>query len=361
MSAFSEIVGEVSGIQFRDERLGGLARSGGLGSPGGFAGREFGEGGDPGLQILFNVDRLRHVVFVEVGLVTGNGLNGEYVARAGLGFGEAAGVGGDNGKAAEHGLHCDQPEAFVPKRRHEQEAGLGQDVFDVGNGFEDGDVGQGREKVAIGGGGAPTSEGGEFEMGQAPSEAGEDGDPLDDARVDHQNVAVVKAAEMLPRGLAIDGRMDDDGLDAEVLFDVGGHVVADDDDAAGLFDERRGGGVRVPAFGAEGEELGRMRDENQPPRSNAKSFAEEDVAQVFGRDEDPIGFEPLDFSGEVMDVAGELWNTEDGDAAASGFARFVVRRADDADLMTGGDEGFEPDEIAARGTAAGRFVRGVGG
>jgi hypothetical protein len=43
---------------------------------------------------------------------------------------------------------------------------LGQDVFDVGNGFEDGDVGQGREKVAIGGGGAPTSEGGDFEMGQ---------------------------------------------------------------------------------------------------------------------------------------------------------------------------------------------------
>jgi hypothetical protein len=26
-----------------------------------------------------------------------------------------------------------------------------------------------------------------------------------------------------------------------------------------------------------------------------------------------------------------------------------------------GIEGFEPDEIAARGTAAGRFVRGVGG
>ena len=85
------------------------------------------------------------------------------------------------------------------------------------------------------------------------------------------------------------------------------------------------------------------------------------MAEVFRRDEDPIGLEAFDFGGEVVDVAGKLRNAHYGDAAARGFPSLIVSGTDDADLVTGGDEGFEPDEIAARGAPAGRFVGGVGG
>ena len=273
MAAFGEVVAKVVGVELGNERLGGLAGAGGFGGPGGFVFRELVKGGDPGFQILLDVDRLRHVVFVEVGLVAGDGPDGENVAGAGLGFGEASGIGGDDGEAAEHGLHGDEAEAFVPEGGHEEKAGLSQHVLNVRDGFEDGDVGQGGEQRAVGGGGAPAGEGGEFQMGQATRKAREDGDPLDDAGIDHQDVAVREAAKVLPRGSAVDGRVDDDGLDAEVLLDVTGHVVADDDDAAGLLDERRGGHVREPALRAEGQELGRVRDKNQAAGGDAEGFA----------------------------------------------------------------------------------------
>ena len=131
---------------------------------------------------------------------------------------------------------------------------------------------------------------------------------------------------------------------------------------ARLRDERGGGGVGIPALGAEREELRSVREVNDAAGRAVVGFAQQRVAEVFGGDENPIGAPVEDLAAEPLDARGGIGDGEDREAGVRRVGRRLRRRpADDAAFVAGARQVVEPDEIAARGAAARRSVGGVGG
>ena len=159
------------------------------------------EGGYPGILVIHGQHRLGHGVLIERGLVAFDGAHGNHVARALLRLLEAAGIARDHRDAAQHRLHDDEAEAFVPERRHHQDARLGEDVVDARSVGEDAYVGEARERGAVLGGGAPTGDGGEFAARHAGGGFEEDADAFHGAWVDHDDAAAVEVRVNRATGL----------------------------------------------------------------------------------------------------------------------------------------------------------------
>ncbi len=153
------------------------------------------EGGYPRLLVVHGQHRFRHGVFVERGLVAFDGAHGNDVARAFLRFLETAGIARDHRDAAQHRLHDDEAEAFVPKRGHHQDARLGENVVDARSVWKDAYVGEARERGAVLGRGAPTGDSSELPARHAGSGCEEDADAFHRAWVDHEDRPLAKFAQ----------------------------------------------------------------------------------------------------------------------------------------------------------------------
>ena len=73
-----------------------------------------------------------------------------------------------------------------------------------------------------------------------------------------------------------------------------------------------GGGVAVgiPTGGAEGEELRGVGEVDDAAVGGVMGLAEERVAEILGRDQDPIGLELGDLAAQGLDALGGVLNFE---------------------------------------------------
>ncbi len=157
---------------------------------------------------------------------------------------------------------------------------------------------------------------------------------LDGAGIDHGDQAAVEVAVIGERAGAVDGRVDHDCVAAQGARDVGRHVMSDGDHSGGFGDQGGGFAVGIPTGGAEGEELRRVGQVDDAAVGRMLGFAQESVAEVFARDQDPIGLELADLLAQHLYAARGIFHGEDGDggvkaqfgAFAGGAGRRCGRR-----------------------------------
>ena len=90
-------------------------------------------------------------------------------------------------------------------------------------------------------------------------------------------------------------------------------------------------------------------------------LAQQRVAQIFARDQHPIGLELANLLAQHLYAARGIFHGEDGDGRVKAQLRaFAAGAADDAAGVARGGHLVQPDEVAARGAAARRHVTGIG-
>ena len=103
-----------------------------------------------------------------------------------------------------------------------------------------------------------------------------------------------------------------------MLFHVGCHGFADDEDGGGVARNGSTFAVRIPSGGAEREPLRCVRKINEAPRSSACCQAEQRVAKILGRNQNPIRTPRRDVIGQVMQVSQKIPNGNDFDCIGLG-------------------------------------------
>ena len=104
--------------------------------------------------------------------------------------------------------------------------------------------------------------------------------------------------------------MNDGGFAPGMALDVGGGVMADRDYACGASHQIAGVRIRIPACRTEREKLRGVREINDAAGRGMMRFAQQPVAEVFGRDQHPVGLEFAESGGGVRGLAAiaRRWN-----------------------------------------------------
>ena len=329
---------------------------------GGAIGEQFAQGRHPRRGVVLAHHGARHGVLVEHRLVALDGVHRDDVPGAVLGLHQAAGIAGHHGDAAQHALHDDEAEAFVPQRRHEQHAGARQHFVDIARVGQETHIGQALQRAPVVAGGAPTRHHAEFDFGQTRGGFEKDGQPLDGARIDHGDQPGVEVGVIGERAGAVDRRMNHHRFAAQRARDVVRHVMPDGHHSGGLGHQRRGFAIGIPTGGTEGEELRRVGQVDHAAGGRMAGLAQESVAQVFARYQHPIGLELANLLAQHLYAARGIFHGEHGDGRVKAqLGAFAAGAADDAAGVSRGGHLVQPDEIAARGAAARRHVTGIGG
>ena len=158
---------------------------------------------------------------------------GNHVTGSPLGLLEAARIAGHHGNAAQHALHHDQAEPFVPQRRHQQDPGAREHVVDVARIRQEPDIGQPFERPAIVRRGAPAGHDTEGARRHEAPPPEEDRDALDRAGIDHGNEPTGRRA-CRDRARAVNRGMNDYRRPPQRALDVLRHVPPDGDHSSGL-------------------------------------------------------------------------------------------------------------------------------
>ena len=113
--------------------------------------------------------------------------------------------------------------------------------------------------------------------------------------------------------------------------------------------------VGVPTGGAERKELGRVGQVHDAVGRGAMGFAQQAMTQVLARHQHPIGSELANFARQPMHARGRFVDGNDLDGRVMGkLGPRLGRTGHDAARMAGVRQVIEPDQVAARGAAAGR-------
>ena len=312
------------------------------------------QGFDPWGDILGGHFGYRHHALIEARLIARDGVHGQQIRHAHLGFGQSARVGRHHGDAAKHRFDHYSRAGFGPERRDEKHSGAREEGVDVVDRIEDGYVGTRGERGTIRGIGSPGRDGGEANFGERVGERKEDRDTLHGAWIDHGDEFVIEAAEIGP-GLARherDGHVN--GVDAGVTANVIGGVLADADDGIGLAEARGLGFVGEGAIGSEGK---RQRGAHQinNARTGGEGGFEKELRGIVGGAEDDVGVK----GGGLCNERGPQLGVG-GCADVDAFDLEIGRAAsDDAALVAARGESFHEQPIGFFAAAVGGMVDSV--
>src|SRR5579872_512069 len=106
------------------------------------------------------------------------------------------------------------------------------------------------------------------------------------------------------------------GFGAEALANIALHVRTDRHDGPGARHNVGGLRVRVPTGRAEGKKLRSVRQVNEAVRGGIKGFAQQHVADVFGRYQYKIGLTVLYLLAQNRPAADEIFDGENRDPIA---------------------------------------------
>ena len=167
--------------------------------------------------------------------------------------------------------------------------------------------------------------------------------------------------------------MNDGRLNAKVLADVAGHVLANHDDAGRAAEQLSRLGLGIPTLWTKGHELRCVGQIDNAVDGNGRGFAEEGMSQVLARDQDPVRLEFGDRPHQHATLAGQASHRRDFQIAfhrrretlvralAIGVRSRLRRCANDSARVTGGRQMPKPDQIRARRASPRREVRCVRG
>jgi hypothetical protein len=323
--------------------------------------QELAERSLPGPGILRRDGGDRDALLVETLLVTPYGSDRQDVVHAQLRLGQAAHVARQHRNAAQHGLDRHVAEGLTPDRRHEQHAGLAEDLVDVRRRRPQADVRQRRERRPVLRRGPPGGHREEGKVREAARQLQEDRDPLDRAGVDQRHGAAVEIAQRREGAFAVDREAEHGRRQPGPPFEVVAQIVAEDDDPGGPPQQVRAGRAAQKALRSEGQVKRRMGDVDHPLRADLQRDFQQHLGRVFGRHQDPVRGQ----LGEALrHVAAQLGDLRDGvhlDSAMMGMAGHAPldTLAGDGERMAGvtaRGELLQQQTVPLVGTAQGRQV-----
>jgi len=246
-----------------------------------------------------------HHLLVELRLVLRDGVDGQQVGHAHLGFGNAADVGGYYRDAAQHGLEHDARTRLGPQRGDQQDACAAEQHIDIVYRRKQSDVGVGAERGAILEIGAPGRHGGEARFGERIRQGEEDGNAFDGAGIHQGDEFVLEAAQYRPlAGLEKrDGHVN--GGDAGEAAEVIGHILADAHHAVGRAETLGLGLAGEGAIGTEGHGECGARQVDDARARDAQGGIEQKLRGIVRGGEDyfrPEGFHALREAGAEAGV-----------------------------------------------------------